>query len=91
MYTVDVCTGLIFSNFFGLVTEGVILLGNDLTIPLEYGQMSQALSLALFGEFPSTVIKDPATQFNDVRRMMENLAGGVTNVFVCLAFLFNGS
>jgi hypothetical protein len=79
-YTIDVCTGLIFSNFFGLVTQGVILLDNDLTIALEYGQMSQALSLALFGEFPSTVIKDSATQFDDVRRMMENVAGGVTNV-----------
>ena len=93
-YAVDVCTSLIFSNFFGLVTEGVILLGNDLAIEFEYGQMSQALSLALFGEFnyQNRVIKDPATQFDAVMRMMENVAGGVTNVLVYPALsLFNGS
>jgi len=92
-YAVDVCTGLIFSNYFGLLTQGVILLGSDLTVDFEYGQMSQALSLAIFGEFnyQNTVTKDPATQFDAVMRMMENVADSVTNVLKQDGSTFSGS
>jgi hypothetical protein len=56
---------------------------------LDTGPMSQAFGLALFGEYPSTpVIKDPETQFDNLRHMMENVARGMTNALVYLPHLF---
>ena len=97
-YTVDVCTGLMLSNAFWYMTSGwymttdVILFSRDFAFALDTGPMSPALGLALFGEPPITVIKDPATQFDNVRHMMENVAGSMTNALVYLAFSsLNGS
>jgi hypothetical protein len=79
------------------MTTHLALFSPDLASALDSGQMSLALGLAqvaLFGEYLSTFIKDPATQFDNVRHMMENVAGGMTNALVYLAFsrfLFNGS
>ena len=91
-YTVDVCTGLMLSNAFWYMTTDVILFSRDFAFALDTGPMSPALGLALFGEPPITVIKDPATQFDNVRHMMENVAGSMTNALVYLAFSsLNGS
>ena len=93
-YTVDVCTGLMLSDAFFYMTSGWYTTTNAILFSqhfafaaLDTGPMSQAFGLALFGGYPTTpVIKDPAIQLDNVRHMMENVAGGMTNALVYLIF-----
>jgi hypothetical protein len=79
-YTIDACTGILLSNFFGFVTQGTVLLQENLGVALEIGQMSYAIGLALYGQFPSRTIFDDTTQFENIRYMVENMAGSITNL-----------
>jgi hypothetical protein len=79
-YSVDMCTGLLFSNFFNLAITGAIFLHKDKTVAFVIGQISTALGLSLFGNFLNTTIFNPATQFDNVDSMMGNIAKSLTNL-----------
>jgi hypothetical protein len=79
-YAVDYCTAVYLSDVFAIGTTGAILLDSDRTIAETMGQISEALSIALYGQFNSSFIPDLATQYGNVKLMMENIGVSLTNL-----------
>jgi len=79
-YLVDFCTAVYLSNVLIIGTTGGFLLGPDGDIFATVGQISQALSIALYGEFNSPAIPDPATQYGNIKVMMENIGKSMTTL-----------
>ena len=77
-YLIDFCTAVYLSNVVIIGTSGGILLGLDHSIVDTVGQISQALGIALYGEFNTSTIPDPATQYGNVKLMMENIGKSLT-------------
>jgi hypothetical protein len=76
-----------FSNLFNIAIDGGILQeAKDLAVLLIIGQISTATGPSLFGDFLNMNILDPTTQFENIRIMMENIAGSLTNLY-CPLFL----
>ena len=85
-YSINVCTGLQFSNLFTVSTEGGVLLYPDLTIHLLEGQLSFALGLALYGPYGFPPTLDQVTQFQNINSMISNIAASLTNSYVWSGF-----
>ena len=81
-YPVDVCTAILFSDFLGLTLSSGIFLTSDLLTVFEYGQMASALGVTLFGNYLSTSTYDSAVQFENAQRLLGNIAGSLTNLYV---------
>ncbi|OCK74581.1 hypothetical protein K432DRAFT_409737 [Lepidopterella palustris CBS 459.81] len=77
-YLIDFCTAVYLSDVYIIGTSGGILLGLDRSVVDTVGQISQALGIALYGEFNSSAIPDPATQYGNVKFMMENIGKTLT-------------
>lgn len=78
-YTIDFCTGVYLSGLYIVGTSGGVLLDLELTVAETVGQISQALGIALYGEFNSSTIPDPATQYGNIKFMMENIGKSLTS------------
>jgi hypothetical protein len=78
-YTIDFCTGVYLSGLYIIGTSGGILLDLGRSITDTVGQISQALGIAIYGEFNSSAIPDPATQYGNIKFMMENIAKSLTS------------
>jgi len=78
-YTIDFCTGSYLSGLYVVGTSGGVLLDLELTVAETIGQISQALGIALYGEFNSSDIPDPATQYGNIKFMMENIGRSLTS------------
>ena len=78
-YTIDFCTGVYLSGLYIVGTSGGVLLDLELTVAETVGQISQALGIALYGEFNSSTIPDPATQYGNIKLMMENIGRSLTS------------
>ena len=78
-YTIDFCTGVLFSSLYIIGTSGVILLGLERSVYATVGQISQALGIAIYGGFGSSAIPDPATQYGNIKFMMENIGKSLTS------------
>jgi hypothetical protein len=80
-YTVDVCTALLLSNIFNIGVGGGILQNSDKTIFAVVGQISTALGINLFGDISSPNVLNSETQFQNIKRMAENIAESLTNLY----------
>jgi hypothetical protein len=78
-YTIDFCTGVYLSGLYIIGTSGGILLDLGRSITDTVGQISQALGIAIYGDFNSSAIPDPATQYGNIKFMMENIAKSLTS------------
>ncbi|EPS45500.1 hypothetical protein H072_492 [Dactylellina haptotyla CBS 200.50] len=78
-YAIDFCTASYLSELFVIGTSGAIFLGLDHKVVESVGQISEAMGTALYGEFNSSMIPDPSTQFENVRYLMDNIAKSLTN------------
>jgi hypothetical protein len=79
-YTIDFCTGVYLSELYIIGTSGGILLGLDHSIYDTIGQISQALGIAIYGDSTGTAIPDPATQYGNIKLMMENIGKSLTSL-----------
>jgi hypothetical protein len=79
-YLIDFCTGVYLSSLYIIGTGGGILLDLQGSIVDTVGQISQALGVAIYGEFNSKSIPDPATQYKNVEVMMENIGKSLTTL-----------
>jgi hypothetical protein len=80
VYQIDFCTAVYLSDVIVIGTAGGILLGLDRSVTDTVGQISQALGIALYGEFNSSAIPDPATQYGNIKLMMENIGRSLTTL-----------
>lgn len=78
-YTIDFCTGVYLSSLYVIGTSGGILLDLGRSIVDTVGQISQALGIAIYGDFNSSAIPDPATQYGNIKFMMENIGKSLTS------------
>jgi hypothetical protein len=78
-YTIDFCTGVYLSDLYIIGTSGGIILGLDRSVTDTVGQISQALGIAIYGDFNSSTIPDPATQYGNIKLMMENIGKSLTS------------
>jgi hypothetical protein len=78
-YTIDFCTGVYLSGLYIIGTSGGILLDLGRSITDTVGQISQALGIAIYGDFNSSTIPDPATQYGNIKLMMENIGKSLTS------------
>jgi hypothetical protein len=78
-YTVDFCTGAYLSGLYIIGTSGGILLDLELSVVDAVGQISEALGIAIYGDFNSSAIPDPATQYGNIEFMMENIGKSLTS------------
>jgi hypothetical protein len=78
-YTIDFCTGVYLSDLYIIGTSGGILLNLDRAVADTVGQISQALAIAIYGDFNSSAIPDPATQYGNIKFMMENIGKSLTS------------
>jgi hypothetical protein len=78
-YTIDFCTAVYLSYLYLVGTSGGILLDPNRAIFETVGQISQALGIAIYGDFNSSVIPDPATQYGNIKLMMENIGKSLTS------------
>jgi hypothetical protein len=78
-YTIDFCTGVYLSGLYIIGTSGGILLDLGRSITDVVGQISQALGIAIYGDFNSSTIPDPATQYGNIKLMMENIGKSLTS------------
>jgi len=79
-YKVDMCTGLVFSQLFSFIINSATVWSSEFTPISQFGALSNSLGLSLFGPYPAEKVFDPATQFNNIKRLMENIADGATNL-----------
>ena len=79
-YTIDFCTGVYLSSLYIIGTSGGILLDLGLAITDSVGQLSQALGIAIYGDANSSAIPDPATQYGNIKFMMENIGKSLTSL-----------
>jgi hypothetical protein len=78
-YIIDFCTGVYLSALYVIGTTGGILLHLDFSVTDTVGQISQALGIAIYGDFSSSAIPDPATQYGNIKFMMENIGKSLTS------------
>ncbi|KAH0556055.1 hypothetical protein GP486_006007, partial [Trichoglossum hirsutum] len=78
-YTIDFCTGTYLSAMYVIGTTGAILLNLQFAVVDAVGQISQALGIAIYGDLSSSAIPDPATQYGNIKFMMENIAKSLTS------------
>jgi hypothetical protein len=78
-YTIDFCTGVYLSALYIIGTSGGILLDLQFSVVDTVGQISQALGIAIYGDFNSSAIPDPATQYGNIKSMMENIGKSLTS------------
>ena len=79
-YTIDFCTGVYLSSMYIVGTSGGILLDLGLAVTDSVGQISQALGIAIYGDANSSAIPDPATQYGNIKFMMENIGKSLTSL-----------
>jgi len=77
-YLVDFCTAVYLSDVYVIGTGGGILLDTDRSIDATVGQISQALGIAIYGEFNSSSNLSLVTQYQSVKVMMENIGKSLT-------------
>jgi hypothetical protein len=78
-YTIDFCTGVYLSGLYIIGTSGGILLNLERSVTDTVGQISQALGIAIYGDFNSSAIPDPATKYGNIKFMMENIGKSLTS------------
>lgn len=78
-YIIDFCTGVYLSDLYIVGTSGGILLNLEGAVYDTVGQISQALGIAIYGGFGSSTIPDPATQYGNIKFMMENIGKSLTS------------
>jgi hypothetical protein len=78
-YIIDFCTGVYLSDLYIVGTGGGILLNLERAVTETVGQISQALGIATYGSFNSSGIPDPATQYGNIKFMMENIGKSLTS------------
>jgi hypothetical protein len=78
-YTIDFCTGVYLSALYIIGTSGGILLDLQFSVVDAVGQISQALGIAIYGDLNSSAIPDPATQYGNIKFMMENIGKSLTS------------
>jgi hypothetical protein len=78
-YTIDFCTGTYLSGLYIVGTSGGVLLDLKHAVVDTVGQISQALGIAIYGDFYSSAIPDPATQYGNIMVMMENIGKSLTS------------
>jgi hypothetical protein len=78
-YIIDFCTGVYLSELYVTGTSGGCLLNLQRAIVDTVGQISQALGIAIYGDFNDPAIPDPATQYGNIKFMMENIAKSLTS------------
>jgi hypothetical protein len=77
-YTIDFCTAIALSSLYIIGTSGGILLDLNRSVFATVGQISEALGIAVYGDFNSSTLPDPATQYANVKSMMENIGTSLT-------------
>jgi hypothetical protein len=78
-YTIDFCTGAYLSSMYIVGTSGGVLLDLQFGVVDAVGQISQALGIAIYGDSSSSSIPDPATQYGNIKFMMENIGESLTS------------
>jgi len=78
-YTIDFCTGVYLSDLYIVGTSGGIMLNQERSVTDTIGQISQALGIAIYGDFNSPTIPDPATKYGNIKFMMENIGKSLTS------------
>jgi hypothetical protein len=78
-YTIDFCSAVYLSGLYLVGTGGGLVLDLDRAVADTVGQISQALGIALYGDFNSSAIPDPATQYANIKLMMENIGKSLTS------------
>jgi hypothetical protein len=79
-YTIDFCTAVYLSGLYIVGTSGGILLDLHHAVADSVGQISQALGIAIYGDVNSSAIPDPATQYGNIKFMMENIGKSLTSL-----------
>ncbi|KAH8886103.1 hypothetical protein GQ53DRAFT_845189 [Thozetella sp. PMI_491] len=78
-FIIDGCTGLGFSSVIFSIAIGVIVQFEDLSGVVNTGELSYPVSRALYGDFLQRHISDPTTRFQNLQKMVDDMARSLTN------------